>query len=142
MRIRSEQGAAVLEMALVLSILLVVLFGIIQFGLTFHRYQGMEAASNEGARLASLPESSLDEVTDRVRDTLSGMDPANEVSCPPANPGEYCILVTPSDQNQPCNLRRGQLVTVEVAQRTKLDVPMWASPELTLTGRGVYRCEG
>jgi Flp pilus assembly protein TadG len=140
MRAQDESGAAVLEMALVLSILLVILFGIIQFGLAFHTYQGIEAASNEGARLASLPESSIDEVTDRVRNSLSGIDPANE-SCPPAGPGQFCITVTPSG-DFPCALRRGQLVTVQVQQKEQLEIPFLGSPMLNLTGSGAYRCEG
>lgn len=138
--IRREDGAAVLEFALVLSVLLVILFGIIEFGLAFHVYQGMDAASAEGARLASLPESTFDEITVQVRDSLSGIDPAQE-QCPPTSPGEYCITVAPADP-QPCNLRRGELVTVQVQHVRRLDIPGWASPELTLTGRGIYRCEG
>ncbi len=64
---RDEEGAAAVEMAVVTPILVLLLFGTIQFGLAFFEWQGLQAAAREGARLASLsgaPEWS--EVTARV----------------------------------------------------------------------------
>ena len=53
-RSRSENGSAMVEMALVLPILLLVLFGITEFGLVFVRYQVILSSAQEGARTASL----------------------------------------------------------------------------------------
>jgi Flp pilus assembly protein TadG len=53
-RSKSENGSAMVEMALVLPILLLVLFGITEFGLVFVRYQVILSSAQEGARTASL----------------------------------------------------------------------------------------
>jgi Flp pilus assembly protein TadG len=52
---RGERGAALVEFALVLPLLLVVIAGIVDFGFLFQRYEVVTNAAREGARLASLP---------------------------------------------------------------------------------------
>jgi Flp pilus assembly protein TadG len=49
-RLRGEAGAAAVEMAQVLPILLVMLFGIVDFGLTMYTQEVLANASREGAR--------------------------------------------------------------------------------------------
>lgn len=50
----SESGAAAVEFALILPVLLLLVFGIIYFSLYYNALQGTQAAAREGARLASL----------------------------------------------------------------------------------------
>jgi len=50
-----ERGAALVEFALALPLLLVVLAGIVDFGMTFQRYELLANAAREGARMATLP---------------------------------------------------------------------------------------
>ena len=138
-RHHSEQGAAVIEFALVTSLLLMLIFGVTEFGLAYHVRQGLQAGAREGARVASLPHTTRDEIKDRVRESLSGVDTGLE-NCPPTSVGEYCITVTPNS-TRPCNTASGRRVTVQVDHRTRIDIPVWASPELTLQGKGVFRCE-
>ncbi len=52
---RGERGAALVEFALALPLLLVVLAGIVDFGFVFQRYEVITNAAREGARLATLP---------------------------------------------------------------------------------------
>jgi Flp pilus assembly protein TadG len=52
---RNERGAALVEFALALPLLLVVFAGIVDFGFAFQRYEVVTNAAREGARLASLP---------------------------------------------------------------------------------------
>lgn len=47
---KNQKGAALLEFALVLPILLLLVFGIIEFGLLFYNKQVITNASREGAR--------------------------------------------------------------------------------------------
>ena len=49
-----ERGAALVEFALVLPLLLVVIAGIVDFAFLFQRYEVITNAAREGARLASL----------------------------------------------------------------------------------------
>ncbi|MEP6890207.1 MAG: TadE/TadG family type IV pilus assembly protein [Nitrospirota bacterium] len=49
--LRSESGASAVEFALLLPVLMMVLFGIIEFGLALYRQAILTNASREGARL-------------------------------------------------------------------------------------------
>jgi Flp pilus assembly protein TadG len=51
---RSERGAAAIEMAIALPVLLVMIYGIFQVGLVFQASAGMQHALGEGARYATL----------------------------------------------------------------------------------------
>src|SRR6185436_12324640 len=62
-----ERGAALVEFALALPLLLVVIAGIVDFGFTFQRYEIITNAAREGARMASLPGYDQTSVDDRVR---------------------------------------------------------------------------
>jgi Flp pilus assembly protein TadG len=53
---RCESGAEFIEMALAFPLLLLVVLGIMDFGIMFQRYEVMTNAAREGARLASLPD--------------------------------------------------------------------------------------
>jgi len=64
---REERGAALVEFALALPLLLVVIAGIVDFGFTFQRYEVITNAAREGARMASLPGYDLTSVDSRVR---------------------------------------------------------------------------
>lgn len=54
-RPRHERGQSLVEMALALPILLLVIGGIVDFGLLFQRYEVITNAAREGARIAVLP---------------------------------------------------------------------------------------
>ena len=51
---RNEEGAAAIEMAIALPVLLVMIYGIFQIGLVFQANAGMQHALGEGARYATL----------------------------------------------------------------------------------------
>lgn len=141
---REETGAAAVEFAIVASVLLMILFGTAQFGIAFNRMQGVEAAAREGARTASLPDSTVADVALRVRSSVSIIDPsALALGCGSLATGQGCIQITPSGATsfQPCNLRSGQTVSVEVRYRTEITIPLWSSPSVLLNGRGEFRCE-
>jgi Flp pilus assembly protein TadG len=65
------------EFTLVLPVLLVVLFGIIQFGITFSNYVALTDAVRAGARTAAISRSATDPVGDtkaRVMDASGDLD--------------------------------------------------------------------
>jgi len=53
-----EEGVAAVEMALVMPLLLLLVFGIIEFGFIFNRYITLTHAAREGVRLLAIGESS------------------------------------------------------------------------------------
>jgi hypothetical protein len=54
MRRRGDEGAALVEMAIVVGLLALFLFGIITFGLTLSFQQSLTQAANEAARSAAV----------------------------------------------------------------------------------------
>lgn len=52
--IRDDRGAAVIEMAIALPVLVMFLWGIFQLGIAFQAMAGMQHALGEGARLATI----------------------------------------------------------------------------------------
>jgi Flp pilus assembly protein TadG len=68
---RNERGAALLEMALTLPLMLLVSIGIVEFGRAYQTWQVLTNAAREGARIAVLPGTSDASVTTRVLTYLS-----------------------------------------------------------------------
>lgn len=76
-RIREERGQTLVEFALVVPVLLVILFGIIQFGVVYRNYVTLTDASRVGARKAAVSrhEANPAGVAEAaVRGSASGLD--------------------------------------------------------------------
>lgn len=78
-----DKGAELIELALVLPILLLVLAGMVDFGILLQRYEVVTNAAREGARVAVLPNYTVADAQARVSSylTVSGLTGA----APPAN---------------------------------------------------------
>ena len=70
-RFRSERGAALLETAITLPLVLLVTIGAIEFGRAYQTWQVITNAAREGARIAVLPGVTDDAVNSRVVAYLS-----------------------------------------------------------------------
>ena len=66
-RVRSHKGAALIEVALTLPLLLLVSVGIFEFGRAYQTWQVLTNAAREGARVAVLPDSTDDAIEERAR---------------------------------------------------------------------------
>ena len=75
-RARPDLGAAAVELALVVTLLSALLFGIMQFGYTFFEYGEVVAAAREGARSASIGKTDV-EVRQRTVSASPGLDAAS-----------------------------------------------------------------
>jgi Flp pilus assembly protein TadG len=82
-RTSNQRGQAVIELALTLPLLLVVVFGIIDFGFMFQRYEAVTNAAREGTRLGVLPEYTAAEAQNRAIAYLraSGLNGSQRGSC-------------------------------------------------------------
>ena len=67
-----DRGSQLIEFAFVAPLLLVVVFGIANFGLMFQRYEVLTNAAREGARVAALPGYGSADVQARVDQYLTG----------------------------------------------------------------------
>lgn len=64
------RGQALVEFALVLPLFLMILFGLLQFGLAFSNYLTLNAAAREGARTAAIT-ADVDTIKNRAREAAS-----------------------------------------------------------------------
>ena len=98
-RLACDKGAELIEFALVFPLLLLVMFGIMDFGLLFQRYETVTNAAREGARVAVLPGYAQADVEARVRQylTAAGLTstPSFTYTAPQAlNVGGGCVTIT------------------------------------------------
>ncbi len=70
-RLNCDRGSELIEFTLVTPLLLVVLFGIVDFGLLFRRYEVCTNAAREGARLAAIDGYTTAQIQQRVTDYLN-----------------------------------------------------------------------
>jgi Flp pilus assembly protein TadG len=68
---RDDRGAAALEVALVAPALMLVILGVLQFGLWHHAQQVVQAAAQEGARMAAAEGAEPTQGRDRALEVLS-----------------------------------------------------------------------
>lgn len=52
--LKGQEGASAVEFALIVPVLLLLIFGIIEFGLMYHDYLAITHAAREGARKAAV----------------------------------------------------------------------------------------
>jgi Flp pilus assembly protein TadG len=118
-----ERGAAAVEFALVVSLLLVIVFGIVAFGRVYSELEVMESAAREGARAAAVrtPDQIVAAVNDAAAPYSVDNTPAANIVCDEATVGER----------------------VTVSWNQDFEVELVLAPTLTFTRqmRGVFRCE-
>ena len=98
-RLACEKGAELIEFALVFPLLLLVMFGIMDFGLLFQRYEAVTNAAREGARIAVLPGYAQADIQVRVTQYLAAAGltatPTMAYAAPQAlNVGGACVTIT------------------------------------------------
>jgi Flp pilus assembly protein TadG len=132
--LRRDRGAAAVEFALILPVLLLIIFGIIDFGRMLNAQLNTSQAAREGARVAMLGGSQT-EVRERVN-WASGAD------------GLTTTVINPAC---PTNPGRTDDTRVVVTYRFSFVTPVGVMAGLfgggrngtiPLTGRGVMPCRG
>ena len=87
MKFRSERGASVVEFSLVLPLLLVIIFGVVEFGFILYNQAMITNASREGARagiIIQTPRKSTADITSVVNAYLSNYLVTFKSASPPA----------------------------------------------------------
>ena len=96
-RLTCERGAELIEFAIVTPLLLLLVFGIANFGLMFQRYEVLTNAAREGARVAALPSYGETDVKNRVTQYLDGSAVTSAttdyLTPAPVNVGGACITL-------------------------------------------------
>lgn len=156
---RGQSGAAAVEFALIMIPLVLILFGIIEFGLAYNRQQGMHAGSREAARVASIGASYADvaDAFESAVDTIAAADLRLNVTVTEADGTQYSAVpgagafAAPSDgafvsSAEPCDgadeAERVQ-VTVRVSDSDKYGVSIPFGPIVgqDFESKAVFVCE-
>ena len=129
---RRDRGAAAVEFALLLPVLLLLVFGLIDFGRALNAQITLTQVAREGARLAALGQSN---VVSRTQAAATGLSPVT------VNPGTAC----------PANAGTGVNAVVQVSYTYYLVTPVSAiarmfggsgyGSAISLTATGVMPCE-
>jgi len=123
-----EHGAAAVEMALVLPVLLVIVFGIIDFGFLFNAQISLTQATREGVRVGAIGEAtSVGAMELRMQDAYFGVVGGGE---PEALEGSVSCGSEP-DPEDSAELRASLDFTTPIGRF-----------EPTLTAKAVMRCGG
>jgi Flp pilus assembly protein TadG len=119
---RPEHGVIAVELALVAPVLLVLLFGIVEFGRAYNAKVELTGAVREGARVLALDSG------DPVAATLA------------AAPGLDDTTITVTTSGSPCTA--GSQAWVEASYPFTLHIPFFGTPTLDVEAKGVMRCGG
>lgn len=122
-----KRGQAMVEFALVLPILLIILLGIMEFGLVFHEYLVVTHAAREGARVAVLGGTDA-EILSTVTSAADSIDR-----------GSLTTTIVPGVRV------RGEQVTVQVTNAVPLITPLFSAifPQnpFPVSGTSIMRVE-
>ena len=121
-----ERGAAAVEFALVLPVLIVLVLGIVEFGRAFQVQATLAAAAREGVRIMAI-EDDVAAARAAARAASASLDPA----LTDAN-----ISVSPAS----CAASAGN-ATVTISYRQPFFTSFFGTG-VDLTGEGVMRCHG
>jgi Flp pilus assembly protein TadG len=107
---KSDKGQATVEMALCLTVLVLLLFGMIDFGRIFHAYLTLDHAGREAARAASI---GLDD--SKIRE--SGLRAASSLDTTKVT---FDLSPAPTDR------KRGSYITVSLTYSVDIITPVMA----------------
>lgn len=130
-RFHDEDGASIVEFAILLPVLVLIVMGTVQFGLAYTRIQSLEAAAREGARLAAVG-AAYDDIQERVQSSQTTFATRD------------VVVDTQPNTDPPCQ-RVGDVVDVTVRVKPSDDylisIPLMGEFEVTYKANGRFTCE-
>lgn len=122
--IKNEKGASAVEFALILPILIILVFGIVQFGIAFNNYITITHAAREGARIAAV---------DLNNPVLKNI--IIERAFPVQITEDDIVISTPEGTNI------GDPVEVEITYNISITIPLVGSWDIPLKNKAIMRLE-
>jgi len=119
---RRDDGAALVEFALVLSLLVMITFGIIEFGRAYNAQISLTHATREGVRVLAI-----------TGDQGAAVE-ATKDAAPSLSTASLTVVA------QPCN--PGYPTQVTASYPLTYDIPFFGSQTLILDSTAVMRCGG
>jgi len=106
--LRNENGQSLVEFAIMLPVLLLLLMGILEFGLILNSYLTINNSAREAARLGIVAGSNI-EIKDLIINTSPNLDSKSLV-----------VNITPLEGSR----KSGETLTVEVVYNYKVTIPI------------------
>ena len=165
-RLRREDGAAAVEFALIVGVLAMLIFGMLQFGLTFFELQNLRSATREGGRLGAVgatPDSIRSKIESASNGAIQPGEAANGsfVKITYSDSGTFTEPSSSQNQtgnvNPACTSTTTGAVTTDSAVRVQLflaqapshlknlftvNIPLLPPITMTPTIDAQFRCEG
>ena len=136
-RIRREDGASAVELALLFPVLALVLFGIIEFGVAFLQIQSIRTGVREGGRVAA--------VGAQVSTTQQTTVDASVGSIPSGQASRVQVSSTEGGRCTPQNIGSDVTVVYDTANLpgggVLIRIPMVSDMVLTPVIQASFRCE-
>lgn len=110
------------ETVIILPLLLVLLFGMVEFGRAWNVKNTLNQASREGVRRYALTQDAA-QGESAAKNAASGLNPAS-----------LSVSVTACNEDQPTSLT--------VSYPFSYEIPFYGSDSFTMTSTGVMRCGG
>ncbi len=127
----NETGAAAVELALVLPVLLLLVFGIVDFGRALNLQITLTQAAREGVRPAALrqPASAVSSAVSAATVGMTAPAPSVAISACPAGAGTATVTVS----------KTFEFVT-PIGAVADLVAPSSLGANIAMSGRGAMRC--
>lgn len=149
---RRDDGAAAVEFALVLPLLMMLVFGIISFGILFAQQLSLGNGARQGARLGVVADRTCADIVNEARDGAQtlGMDASDIRVVVELGPDEDSLTsicdVAPGDLGNttvPCATSdSGDKLFVYAVYASSVSVPLVPLKKtMILESVGVFRCE-
>lgn len=123
----NERGAAAVEFAIILPLLVLLLMGIIEFSRAYNAKEGLTYAVREGARELAI---------NNDPDSAVAVTEARAIALDPAQ------LSVPTPAACPASPAATDTATVNATYSFAYNIPLWGSGIWTLEATGVMRCNG
>lgn len=136
-KLRTQDGAAAVEFAIVAGLLFMLIFGMIEYGFAFFEMQTLRGAAREGARVAAVGGDD-GQIQDRIVAASAGSLPSG-FSGWNAVPGDRCDSGGNPDQSVLVQITGPYPGNVQ--QAFQIDVPFLPPITLDPTIEGSFRCE-
>lgn len=140
---RKDDGANLVEFALVVPVLALFLFGIVQFGLAYDQKQSINSAAREGARRAAIADASVtnQSIKDRVEDSFDGLGASGTPTVSVFIVDPVTGTPTAANGDNPCGPNGGKTVRVQAVINFEGTIPFFGAINRPLEGAGEFRCE-
>lgn len=149
--LRRERGTAAVELALILPLLLLILFGVIEWGKVFSQIEVYAGMAREGARCAAVQQAEADTAgvypPCNIYTSITGAIPAQGLYKAPAL---SAVTVSVNGASYPgwlagppyaCTNRIGSEVTVSWTQPLTVNIAFFGTLTMSHPIKATFRCE-